>query len=92
MNTYKLRSETYNDVDGFITYMKEVKLVPMENVIIDKQYLTINKDIKIPIPDCELTFTTNISINEIKRLLRCFPDTHVMYQTLALIDEYTGER
>jgi hypothetical protein len=82
MKTYKLRAEVYSDIDGFITFMKEVKLIPMKNVIIDKRGCELN---------CELTFTTNISINEIKRLLRCFPDTHVMRETLAPIDEYTGD-
>ena len=78
-NTYKLRAETYTDIDGFITYMEECRLVPMEDIVINKREL-------------ELTFTTNVSIDEIKRILKCFPDTHVMRETVALIDEYTGDR
>lgn len=42
--------------------------------------------------DIVATFTTNLSLDEIKQKISTIPDGHVMLETITFESEYTGER
>lgn len=44
------------------------------------------------VPDCEFRFTSRLSLIDLLRILETIPDGHVMFATLSLACEYTGER
>ena len=44
------------------------------------------------LPDVEFEFETELALDEIIMTLQDIDDSHVMYQTVKPIDEYTGER
>jgi len=43
-------------------------------------------------PDCTAEITTELSIADLKKAMRKIPDSHVMLETIAPLNEYTGER
>jgi hypothetical protein len=45
-----------------------------------------------PFPDVEVELETDLSLEELRAVMRRVVDGHVMVQTLARRDEYTGER
>ncbi|KAA5548094.1 hypothetical protein [Adhaeribacter rhizoryzae] len=74
---YKLRAETREDLD----------------LVIDMFALSSYTILPHPVfSDVELEFKTNYSLEEIRELLKDVPDAHVMRQTVALKQDYTGER
>lgn len=93
---YKLRSECFKDIADFLEIFKSKRwgikieqqfLPPGEGPEIDEFQQT-----GIPIPDCELEFSTRATFDEIVAALKKVPDGHVMWQTVKPIDEYTGDR
>lgn len=38
------------------------------------------------------SFKTNLSFDDILEIINQIPDSHIMYETLAPYNEYTGER
>lgn len=44
------------------------------------------------LPDVEVTFYSDDSLDEIRDVMRQIIDGHVMWQTVAPIAEYTGQR
>lgn len=75
---YKLRAECIADV---------IKL--MENTRLES-YKIISADARIP--DVEFEFSVMLDLREIKNILLGIQDTHVMRETVAQFEEYTGER
>lgn len=45
-----------------------------------------------PFPDVEVELETKLSLEELRAVMRRVVDGHVMVQTVAPLDEYTGER
>ena len=43
-------------------------------------------------PDVELVFSTVQALDDLYEVIRRLPDSHVMLETIAPFDEYTGER
>lgn len=76
---YKLRAECSHDVARFISATH--------------QHLSELKMTRMKnIPDVELEFETEFPLNKVITSLKVVPDSHVMWQTVKPIDEYTGER
>lgn len=76
---YKLRAETPRDVCDFLVGLK-------------KKIWRIKLEQPDNLPDCDFEFSCYMTLDEIITILRKIPDSHVMIQTINLIDEYTGER
>jgi hypothetical protein len=81
MNTYRFRAELLADLYAFfqigIVNMKWEKL----SITVSGKFL-----------EAEVELVAGIPIEDIRNELRKVVDGHVMVQTLALKDEYTGER
>ena len=76
---YKLRAECSNDVVLFI-----------QNT--HSQMLNFSM-VKYPeLPDVDFEFETELALEEIILILKDIEDSHVMYQTVKPIEEYTGDR
>lgn len=79
---YKFRAECKTDVLGFkaitIGFTDEFQIEPLES--------------SLQIPDVEVVFESELSLNELIDEIRKVPDGHVMMQTLKPFDQYTGER
>jgi len=70
----------------------KLKNVPHET---RKRYKRINKitilrDLRYP--DVEVEIEVDLSLKELRDIMRQIVDSHVMVQTVAQNDEYTGER
>ncbi len=81
---YKCRAECYADIDAFIK---------VANKHITEWYCKrwVDDD-NISMPDTEFTFSSDLSIEIMNSILNGLNDCHVMYQTLQLHENYTGER
>ena len=81
--TYKFRCECRDDYEGIQALcgegMIEVKIIP--------QFIE-----EIPIPDLDVEFKSTLSYEKLLRKFDEVIDAHIAFQTLMLIDEYTGER
>lgn len=76
---YKLRAECSNDVALFI-----------QNAHSQMTNFKMQKDKELP--DVDFEFETELELDIIVLTLKNIEDSHVMYQTLKPINEYTGER
>ncbi len=77
--TYKLRAECSHDVAEFIQKSHgQMKNFKMER---DKLF-----------PDVVFKFESDLPLNKIILTLRDIEDSHVMYQTVKPIKQYTGKR
>jgi hypothetical protein len=53
----------------------------------------VNLDLdSVPLPDVEVELATGLSLEGLRDIMRRVVDGHVMVQTVAPRDEYTGER
>lgn len=79
---YKFRAECQTDA------MKFFELLPsaLNTAKID------SLDGETKFPDVIVLFECNLSLEDIRNLMREVEDSHVMLQTVALADNYTGER
>lgn len=77
MISYKLRAECTVDVSRF------VEAVHPDTMTMKKHKL---------LPDCVVEFTSQLSLSEIINLMSEIPDGHVMIETVATAQFYTGER
>ncbi len=75
--TYKMRAECAHDVAEFL------KIVPNHSLTVARTGT---------FGDCEATFTSDLAIPAIIKLMRQIPDAHVMIETIELEKNYTGER
>lgn len=73
---YKLRAECLPDVHRLLEKLK-----------FSRYHI-----ISVFPPDVELEFKSDHSLDEIKKVLKTIPDSHVMLETVALKKNYTGER
>lgn len=77
---YKLRAECSEDVFNFINAsggrIMLFKLIKDDSVI----------------PDVKFEFETSMELSEVIKILRGIDDSHVMYQTVQLKENYTGVR
>jgi hypothetical protein len=77
--TYKLRAECSKDVAVFIEYAHAL--------------FTSFKMQKLDgFPDVEFEFETSLSLDDLILCLKTIVDSHVMYQTVNLLQDYTGKR
>jgi hypothetical protein len=76
---YKLRAESLNDVVQFI----QNEYSHMKNFNMKRDEL---------FPDVDFEFETDLTLDEIIFKLKNINDSHVMYQTIKPINEYTGSR
>lgn len=78
---YKLRAECLHDINALMAIMpfKEFKVIGMHAK-------------GAWIPDVELEFTTPIGYRCVREAIASIPDCHVMLETLAPLESYTGER
>lgn len=81
MTKYKLRAESSTDVMNFLDVIY-LKLISFSMMRIDHNFPN----------DVVLEFETELNLKEIISYLRDIEDSHVMYQTVKPIMEYTGER
>jgi hypothetical protein len=88
--TYKLRAECENDITRFQKAMiknnKTITKVSMEHQTLEMG------DVSFPLPDVDFVFTSTNSLQEIKAVLKTVVDGHVMEETVAGLEDYTGER
>lgn len=77
---YKLRAECSQDILNFL----EKSGNQMMSFKMTREDLTF--------PDAEFEFETKLTLDEIILILKGIIDSHVMYQTVKPISEYTGER
>lgn len=75
--TYKLRADTISDINILSNFL-DVNII---ETIKSKVY-----------PDVAVVFESNKSLPELINLIREIEDSHVMYQTIQLEENYTGER
>jgi hypothetical protein len=76
---YKLRAESLNDVVQFI----QNEYSHMKNFNMKRDEL---------FPDVDFEFETDLTLDEIIFKLKNINDSHIMYQTIKPINEYTGTR
>lgn len=76
---YKLRSEGLLDV---------LKLIEMAGLQMTSFKMERDKDL----PDCEFEFDLDLELSEVIMILKTIPDSHVMYQTVNPIGQYTRVR
>lgn len=79
MSIYRFRAEVRSDADNLY-----------RNIADKVEYVTMT--IKPPFPDVEVEIETDMSLNDLRDEMRAVPDGHVMLQTVATTDKYTGER
>jgi hypothetical protein len=81
MPVYKCRFELTCDVD------EAILMICMNRI----QIKTIKRG-KCPLTDDEWEFESSASLNEIISAIKEGQDLHIIYQSLQLKDDYTGER
>ncbi len=79
MSIYRFRAEVRSDADNLY-----------RNIADKVEYVTMT--IKPPFPDVEVEIETDMSLNDLRDEMRAVPDGHVMLQTVATKNKYTGER
>ena len=85
---YKCRAEVESDIHKFLKKAKgSVKNASITNCVV-----SLSSGEVVPIPDCELTFESSLSLIRLRRVLQRIPDAHVMEESLNYKNEYTGER
>lgn len=78
LSHFKLRAECFQDMLILIDKLSK----SLYGFRIDRDFL----------PDVEFEFITNLTSDEILTILSKQVDSHVMMDTLKLIEEYTGKR
>lgn len=81
MHTYKFRAECIADVAAVL-----IKVSTCDVSIVGCKLKSFW------IPDVTVTFTSKWSLAQIKHAISDVEDAHVIIETLAFEDEYTGER
>jgi len=85
MNTLKLRAECSNDILSFINILPNATDITLLAV----GPLDGNKEF----PDMEMVFSSpKFGLNQIKQFLKSLKDCHVMAETVARVEDYTGIR
>lgn len=83
---YKLRAECLHDVVEFVGSLYRIDYTTLDfmvsPLVVDGRRL----------PDVELIFRTELSLNTLKEVLKNQSDSHVMLETINPVELYTGER
>lgn len=82
LNKYKFRAECALDASIFFSFFET-----------EMQEINVVHDIELP--DVYVDFESELTLSEIKKTLKPFAkseDLHVPFETLALANNYTGER
>jgi hypothetical protein len=90
MIEYKFRAETSVDVEHFLRIAKRAG-INVSNVRIEPQTIKLKNE-EVPIPDVEVTFSSDAMLGTLKHILALVPDGHVMHQTISEASSYSGER
>lgn len=80
MKRYKLRAEIIHDIVDMLTFFSP-------KIVRYKVY-----SLEQGLPDVVMEFDTELDLDTLISYLKNLPDSHVMYETLKAIDDYTGER
>ncbi len=81
MNTYKFRAECLCDALKFKSKISCVNFEIQEQTLLGYY-----------IPDVEVSFESEMSLEELKDVLRTIQDGHVMLETIQSTELYTGQR
>ncbi|MBL4590343.1 MAG: hypothetical protein JKY96_00130 [Phycisphaerales bacterium] len=85
MKQFKARAERMSDIKRFMhSYLSpmQIDIISINPVGGESQF-----------PDREVTFASkNESLEDVKTRMNRIPDLHCMFETVQLIDDYTGER
>ncbi len=81
MPKYKFRAECFHDVQEFIPLVFAQGKPFAFKIYPDTLF-----------PDAEVEIEADISLEDMRSLMRQVFDSHVMVQTVMPIDQYTGER
>lgn len=76
LTSYKMRAECQVDLGRFLMAVAVRSFTTTASLL----------------PDMDATFTSPLSLDEIKKLLAKIPDGHVMLETVNFEGQYTGER
>lgn len=87
---FKMRAEYSHDIMEFLK--KAFGAMQSFNFQKDQNDRNNSLPVFFGFPDCEIDFTTHATLLQILKILNDIPDSHVMYQTLKPIEDYTGER
>ena len=82
ISTYKFRCELISDTPKFI---KEFIKATYGDIV----YLNIKK---VHMLGCEIELSTHVTIEVVRKVLYSVPSSHVMIETLELLENYTGIR
>ena len=77
---YKLRAEFESDIDKLVKTLG-VNCLKVHKVIPDPR-----------IPDADANLLTTLELDQLRDEIRKVDDSHIMLQSVALKDDYTGER
>ena len=78
---YKMRAECSSDLGRFLMNVTVFSFTA--------DGLTIEG---LAVPDMEATFTSNLSLSQLRSEIAKIEDGHVMLESLNYAEEYTGER
>lgn len=78
---YKLRAECNDDFNCLVQRLVSTPGFSLMGAVAEG-----------PFPDVEATFKSKLDLEALRDIIRQIPDGHVMLQTLAPADQYTGER
>lgn len=94
--TYKLRGECYGDYMACKAQFLDYGVIITDDIF-ERQFLEINDEVSMPIPDFDWTFTTTETKEELISIMKnaleeCDAELHVMWETINYANDYTGER
>lgn len=82
---YGIRAECMYDVTTFEQNLKENKLK------MNFEY-KLTHEMEYPLPDVHCELEINLDINQIREIMNLQTDSHVMFETINIYDDYTGEK
>jgi hypothetical protein len=88
MSRYKLRAECRLDVEE----LRHVLRAGAVRELAGWEIVSLTVEDGALVPDVEVTFASALSLEALRRACENVPDGHVMAETIARADEYTGER
>lgn len=81
MNDYKMRAECQWDVSRALMV-----------IFINDMYVKRHENGDCSVSDVEVSFSSTMTLAELREKLAIVPDGHVMVESLNLMSKYTGER
>lgn len=81
---YKFRAETIVDIEKWLSALRTNGAMLVDSIHV--------QSISRELPDVEVTFYSDDTLDDIRDVMRHVVDGHVMWQTVQPVAEYTGER